>query len=428
MQQHLHHPSVDRTPPSSLRRAVLLPGLVAMFGLASLGAPLAVLPVRVDADLGFGPLVAGAVLAAEGLATLLTRPLVGRFADRRRARDATMLGLFGAVASGAFYLLAGVLPVSAFTALGLMVTGRVAMGIGQGFLFSGGTAWAVILAGPAQQGRAMSWVGLLFFAGISAGALLGGLAGDIAHLLTTRLPPQLAPDSFLVAAAITMLVPLGGLPLVLIAQRSAPSPHGAATVPLTAILGAIWRPTLGFGLAVMSYIGTTSFVVLAFLHRGWHGGSIALFAFLAAFALARPVFSGVCDRTTGPRPVLLALAALAGGMLILGLAPDEQTAIAGAIVAGCGMSMTYPLLALPVVRAVPVTQIASGIGLFDAAYDVATLITPPLAGLIAATVGYFAVFLVLAGISLLAMIPAAAAWRRRPAVCTRELRADRGMV
>ncbi|MEY9169324.1 MFS family permease [Bradyrhizobium elkanii] len=282
------------------------------------------------------------------------------------------------------------------------MTGRVAMGIGQVFLFSGGTAWAVILAGPAQRGRAMSWVGLLFFAGISAGALLGGLAGDIAHLLTTRLPPQLALDSFLVAAAITMLVPLGGLPLVLIAQRSAPSPHGAATVPLTAILGAIWRPTLAFGLAVMSYIGTTSFVVLAFLHRGWQGGSIALFAFLAAFALARPVFSGVCDRATGPRPILLALAALAGGMLILGLAPDEQTAIAGVIVAGCGMSMTYPLLALPVVRAVPVTQIASGIGLFDAAYDVATLITPPLAGLIAATVGYFAVFLVLAGISLLA--------------------------
>jgi len=414
MQQYLHQPSVDRTPPTSLRRAVLLPGLVAMFGLASLGAPLAVLPVRVDADLGFGPLVAGAVLAAEGLATLLTRPLVGRFADRRGARDATMLGLFGAAISGAFYVLAGWLPVSAITALGLMVIGRVAMGIGQGFLFSGGTAWAVILAGPAQQGRAMSWVGLLFFAGISAGALLGGLAGDIANFFTTLLPPQLAPDGFLVAAAITMLVPLGGLPLVLMAQRSAPAPHGAA-VPLTAILRAIWRPTLGFGLAVMSYIGTTSFVVLAFLHRGWHNGSIALFVFLAAFALARPVFSGVCDRATGPRPVLLALTALASGMLILGLASDEHTAIAGAIVAGCGMSMTYPLLALPVVRAVPATQIASGIGLFDAAYDVATLITPPLAGLIAAIVGYSAVFLALAGISLLAMIPAAAAWRRPPA-------------
>lgn len=75
--------------------------------------------------------------------------------------------------------------------------------------------------------------------------------------------------------------------------------------------------------------------------------------------------------------------------------------------------MTYPLLALPVARAVPASPLGSAIGLFDASYDVATLITPPLAGVIASTLDHSAIFVALAAISLVAMLPAASAWRKR---------------
>ncbi|MBR1305341.1 MULTISPECIES: MFS transporter [unclassified Bradyrhizobium] len=394
-------------PSPSLARILVLPSLVIMLGLMSLGAPMVVLAVEVDRVLGFGPVIAGLVLATEALVTLITRPAVGRIADRRGTHRAVTLGLVAAAVSGLFYLLAGLLPLGPAGALALILAGRVAMGVGQGFLFTGGTAWSVDLVSFDQAGRAISWIGMAMFVGIAAGTALGGMAGAVAAWLE----PAIALNGFAIAALLTMIAPLAGLVFAIFAPAAPIHSSDAAPASLGQIVRAIWRPSLGFGLAATGYSAVTSFVVLAFVTRGWATGDIAVSAFVAAFVIARVPFGDISDRATGSTPILLALAALAGGLLVLWIAPSPWIAIAAAALSGFGMSLTYPLLAVPAIRAVPRAQTASAIGLYDGSYDLAALITPPVCGIIAATAGYQTIFLV-AGIAVLAaMLPAHAAWR-----------------
>lgn len=417
MQRTAHQDSPSNLP---LLRSILLPGLVIMLGLMSLGAPLVVLPIQIDIVLGFGPIVAGAVLAAEALVTLMTRPWVGRLADRHGPRRASILGLIAAALSGLFYLLAAVLPLSAGSALVIILAGRAAMGVGQGFLFSGGTAWAVGLAGFDQAGRAISWIGIAMFAGIAAGTALGGASAAVATSLGHWLDGSAQGiDGFAIAAVVTMLAPLAGLVIALFTPAPPMVRDDTTPTSLGDILRAIWRPSLGFGLAATGYSALTSFVVLAFVARGWTGGDVALLAFVAAFVAARVILGDVSDRAQGPAPILIALAAHAAGLLMLWLAGSGWIAMAAAALSGFGVSLTYPLLALPAIRAVPRTQTASAIGLYDGSYDIASLITPPVCGVIAATAGYQTIFLVAGIMVLLAMFPAHAAWRtpKPGAVC-----------
>ncbi|MEW6641412.1 MAG: MFS transporter [Pseudomonadota bacterium] len=406
MQQPVPARAAGRPTPS-LFRVLLLPGLVIMLGLMSLGAPMVVLAVEVDRALGFGPVIAGLVLATEALVTLITRPAVGRIADRRGTHRAVILGLVAAAVSGLFYLLAGLLPLGPVGALALILVGRVAMGVGQGFLFTGGTAWSVDLVSFDQAGRAISWIGMAMFVGIAAGTALGGMAGSIAAAIR----PTIAVNGFAIAALLTMVAPLAGLVIAIFAPAAPIHTSDTAPASLRQIVRAIWRPSLGFGLAATGYSAVTSFVVLAFVTRGWSSGDIALSVFVAAFVAARLMFGDISDRATGSTPILLSLAALAGGILVLWIATVPWLAITGAAFSGFGMSLTYPLLALPAIRAVPRAQTASAIGLYDGSYDLAALITPPICGVIAATAGYQAIFLVIGIVVLLAMWPAHAAWR-----------------
>jgi len=408
MQQPVPPHTLATARPVSLLRTLLLPGLVIMLGLMSLGAPMVVLAVEVDRALGYGPVIAGLVLAAEALVTLVTRPAVGRIADRRGTHRAVILGLIAAAISGLFYLLAGALPLAPGGALALILVGRVAMGVGQGFLFTGGTAWAVGLVSFDQAGRAISWIGMAMFVGIAAGTALGGIAGSVAAWLQ---PMITGVNGFALAALLTMVAPLLGLGIAAFAPAAPIHADDAAPASLRDIVRAIWRPSLGFGLAATGYSAVTSFVVLAFVTRGWSTGDIALSAFVTAFVAARVLFGDISDRAQGSTPILLSLAALAGGLLVLWIAPVPWLAITAAVSAGFGMSLTYPLLALPAIRAVPRAQTASAIGLYDGSYDVAALITPPICGVIAATAGYQAIFLVVGIAVLLGMLPAHAAWR-----------------
>jgi MFS family permease len=382
---------------SGLRR--LLPMTATVFlGLMTMGIPLSVLPLQLHDALGFDMVTVGWVMGIESAATLLTRRFAGRTTDRRGPKAAMLIGLVASALSGAAYLLALLPGLGAGATLAILVLGRVAMGVGEGLLFTAGSAWPIGMLGMAQAGKALSWIGIAMFGGIAAGMALGSV-------LQQGL-------GFAAAAAAALVVPLLGFAIALAvpAVRLAPQP---GTLPFRRILRLILPSGAGFALAMVGFAAIGSFLVLAYDAQGWAGGGVALTLFGAGFVAARLLFGGRSDRASGPGTVIATLAVEAAGLLLLAWMPGPWAGMAGAAITGFGLSMVYPLLALPAIRRIPPGDLGTAIGTYDAGADVAIMAGTPICGALAAGFGFQAVFLFAAGTAMLATGLAVAAYRAR---------------
>lgn len=75
----------------------------------SIGIPLASLPAYIHENLGFSTAVAGIVIGAQYLTTLLCRPLAGRLADERGAKKTVLIGMASGLVSGVLLLISALL-------------------------------------------------------------------------------------------------------------------------------------------------------------------------------------------------------------------------------------------------------------------------------------------------------------------------------
>lgn len=377
----------------------LLPMTATVFlGLMTMGIPLSVLPVHLHHTLGFDMVTVGWVMGAESAATLLTRRFAGRTTDRRGPKAAMLIGLVASALSGAAYLLALLPGLSTTGALAILVAGRVAMGVGESLVFTAGSAWPIGMLGMAQAGKALSWVGIAMFGGIAAGTALGSVLQQGFGFAEAALSALVVP---LIGFAIALGVP---------AVRLAPQP---GTLPFRRILGLILPSGGGFTLAMVGFAAIGSFLVLAYDDRGWAGGGVALTLFGAGFVAARILFGSRSDQARGPGMVVTTLAVEALGLLLLAWMPGPWAGMAGAAITGFGLSMVYPLLALPAIRRVPQGDLGTAIGTYDAGADIAIMVGTPICGVLAATVGLPAVFLFAAAAALLATALAVSAYRPR---------------
>ncbi|MFT8713064.1 MFS transporter, partial [Komagataeibacter rhaeticus] len=147
------------TVHSTVRTTRLVPIMLAIAsGMLAMGLALPALPLELQARFGCGTTVIGLVMGLQSAATLLSRPWAGRMADRRSGRDTLLAGLGWTACSGLAYVVAllPVLPPPAQQAM--IMLGRVAMGLGEGLMVTGGGIWAVAIAGRERAGAAMSWV------------------------------------------------------------------------------------------------------------------------------------------------------------------------------------------------------------------------------------------------------------------------------
>jgi MFS family permease len=162
--------TASRTPDAPAQR----PGLAfagvfaATFScMLAVGTVLPVLPRYVHGPLDGGNVAVGVVIGAYAVTGLLLRPVAGRIADRRGRRPALLGGALIVAASGFLYLL----PLGV---VGLIVA-RLALGAGEGTVFTAGSAWIVDLAPPQRRGRVIGLYGLAVWAGLSLGPLIGEL-------------------------------------------------------------------------------------------------------------------------------------------------------------------------------------------------------------------------------------------------------------
>jgi len=363
--------------------------LTALLAFVAIGAALPVLPAFVRGPLRSSDLAVGIVVGSFAITSVVCRPLAGRQADRRGRRIVLVLGSLAMALGGALYLLASTVPI--------LILARLAVGAGEGAVYTAGATWAVDLARKDRRGLALGLFGLAVWGGLSLGPVLG-------ELLRTNV-------GYDAVWALTAALPLAGAMIAL--RLPEPVPAGGARTPgrLALLPREARRPGASLALANVGYAALAGFVVLHLSARGIGGGASVFTAFAIAVFASRLILSRVPDRAGARITATVAAMFDALGLTIIALAHSLAIALVGAIVMGIGFSMLFPALALMVVGDVGEERRGSAMGAFTAFFDVGVGLGGPLAGATAVIAGYPAVFLLAAAAAVGAAVLAAGGGR-----------------
>jgi len=371
-------------------RSAVTVALILFVAIISLGISLAILPIYVNKALGLSPYFVGAIVVAESVSTLLSRAYAGRFSDVRGPKKGMMRGLL-------LMFLAGVLCVttietaSSHVYLSFLVVfaSRALMGIGESLVFTCSGTWPIGLVGRKHAGKIMSWVGIAMFLGLAIGNYVGVWSYQKVSLLAGALG--------------TTALPLMGIAVVwFIKEVSVHDDH--SHLPLSYAIKRVWKAGAGFALANVGYACVTSFLALLFLDNGWDAyAALALSLFGIGYVAARLLLGWRAD-SSGMRTIIVSLIIEAAGLLFLAYATNPSQALTGSILAGFGLSMVYPLLALPAIKSLPEKNIGLALSTYESCFDIGILLAGAAGGIIASQLGYSSIFIFAFGCSLLAIV------------------------
>lgn len=364
-------------------------------GMSTRGLILPALPPFIIDTLGEDVATVGLVMAAQSIASLISRPWAGRLTDRHGGRTTLSVGLALISLAALAYLLALAPFLEHRFGLGILVIARILTGVGEGLVVTGGGAWAIALSGLDRAASAMTWVGLALFGGIIIGAAGGA-----------RLTFPIASCLVLVIAAIGWWGVRQARDEMVTRER--------LPVAFPQVLRAVWWPGVTLGLAAAGLAAVSSYVVLLFATHGWADGGLAIAFFSVGAVSARLILGRYADRLAGYPAVMASLCVEACGLMMVGAAASPFAANIGTTIAGFGFSMVYPWMALPALRGIPAEGRGSVIGLYDASFDIATALAVAGSGFLAGHYGVQIVFYVAAAAVFLANVGVLAASRTRP--------------
>jgi MFS family permease len=342
--------------------------VVTLLSLMAVGAVLPVLPRFVRGPLDSGDIAVGIVVGCYALTGLAMRPFAGRLADHRGRRSTVVLGTLLAALAGLLYLLPTGLPG--------LIAARLVLGMGEGTVFTAGSAWIVDLAPPGRRGRVIGLYGLAVWSGLSIGPSIGEW---LYHASGFNLVWTFAAAAPLLGALVALRIP----------DPFEPSPH-AARGPLIARESI--RPGLALSLASVGYAAMASFIVLDLQAHGSTHGAIAFTVFAATVVLTRLLAGDLPDRIGPLRCAAGAAAVESLGLSLIALASGLPLAIVGAAAMGTAFSLLYPSLSLVVVNRVAEARRGAALGTFTGFFDLGVGLGAPLAGVAAALGGYPAAF------------------------------------
>ena len=342
------------------------------------GLPLAVLPGYVLNDLNLGPGFAGLVIGVQYMATLLSRPLGGQLADRWGSKRVVLYGLGGLVLSGVLTSLAIFLPAPLWLGTGLLLTGRVVLGVSTALVSTPCCTWAIGLYGTRNTARVMSWNGIAAYGGTALGAPLGVLVRDGTHLIGIGLCTAL----------------LGFAALLFASTRPAAPIVSGVRQPFHHVFLAVMPNGVAMACSSVGFGGLTAFIALYFNSLGWDNAAYCLTSFGVAFIVARLVSPNLLPRFGGYRVVAVCLLVQSLGLLLIWQAPSPELVMLGAGLTGIGVSWVYPGLGVETLERTPPANRGAALSALSLFFDLAVGLAGPLMGLIASGWGYAEVFLV----------------------------------
>ncbi len=383
-----------------LRLNLLILSIV-KFNFASyltIGLPLAVLPGYVHDGLGYSAFWAGLVISLQYIATLLSRPHAGRYADMWGPKKVVVLGLVGCLISGICILLSALTEGQGVLSLILLCLGRVILGVGQSFSGTGTSLWGVARVGSLHIGRVISWNGIVTYGAMAIGAPLG--------VVIFRSGGLLLLSGIIIAICV--------LAIVLALPRAPVKGSKAKPLPFRDVLGKIY----GFGLILaMGSAGfgvIATFITLFYQDKGWDGAAFALTLFSAAFVGARLLFPNSINKLGGLRVASICFAVEAVGLFLVAGSFDPWMAKMGALLTGAGFSLVFPAIGVVAVKVVPQQNQGSALATYTAFMDLSLGITGPIAGFIMSYAGVSLVYLLTALLVCLALFCTLRMMKRMP--------------
>jgi MFS family permease len=353
-------------------------------GFVAAGAALPVLPRFIHGPVHSGDVAVGVVIGAFSASAVIVRPFAGHLADSRGRQPVLLVGALLNAVSGALLLAPASLPVA--------LSSRLVFGVGEGLVFTAGTAWIVDLAPEHRQGQAIGLFGLSVWGGMTVGPLVGD-----------RL---LAAGGYHAVWLMMSLVPmLGALVAWRLPEARARAGEARPSGPL--LPRSVVAPGIALALANAGYSTMAAFVVLHLARRGVGHGAAVFTAYAAAVVGSRLLLGRLPDAIGPRRSAVLAGLAEAGGLALIAVAHSWPVAVLGGMVMGVGFSLLYPALALGVVQSTGEHGRGKALGGFTAFFDIGMGLGAPAAGAIASVAGYAVAFWAAAGAGLGAALIAA---------------------
>ncbi len=341
-----------------------------------IGLPIAVLPGYVHDHLGFSAVVAGLTIGSQYLATLLSRPMAGRMCDSVGTKRAIVYGLLGILLSGLLTLASTLLQSLPLLSLGILIGGRLLLGVAQGLIGVGTISWCMGQVGAEHTARSISWNGIASYGAIAIGAPLG----------------VVMIDAWGFASLGIALAVLAAAALLLIRNKPSVPVIRGERLPFWSVFGRIAPFGASLSLASIGYGTLTTFSALFYVSRGWTGAAYCLTVFGLCFILARLLFISCINRFGGYRSAIACMSIETLGLALLWLAPSTTVALIGAGLAGFGLSLVYPALGVEAIKQVPSSSRGAGLSAYAVFFDLALAIAGPLMGAVALNLGYSWIF------------------------------------
>lgn len=369
------------TPTSVSRERLFTPAFVLvsigeLVYLTSDGMTIYLVPVHATGALDAGRAGAGVAFGAFALSALVLRPWAGRFADTRGRRPLLIGG--AAIAAVALLLTAHV------PGLGWLVALRLLAGVGEAAVFTAIFAVIADLAPPSRLGEALSYNSLALYLGLAGGPLLG-------ELVVTRLG---FAAGWYAAAALALGA---ALTFALVPESGAPDP--TAGRPPLIHRGSV-PVALGFLASVVAMGGFLAFAALRAEALGMERISLPLVAYGATVVVGRLTIARLIDRFEPLRLGVVALGAIATGLVVAAQATSSTSLMAGVVLLAVGVTFSTPAFFTAIFTAAPASERGAASATTSAALDLGLGGGPILLGIIAEYAGIPWAFAAGAGVAL----------------------------
>jgi MFS family permease len=374
--------SAESTPLVTRSFVVLAVTALVFFVAGSVVLP--VVTPFVIGPLGGDAFGAGIAFGAFAVGALVLRPVVGWAADRFGRRPLLIAGALMSIAALAVHLIV--------TTLALFVVARALLGIAEAFFFVAVFAAGADLAPETRRGEALNLLSLSLYVGLAIGPAIGEMV--------------LRAGSFTAVWMVSLLLTAIAAVLALMMPETSPTVLRREEAPARARL---FHPAAVFpGILILAgTTGMAGFLAFIPLHAasvGMDGAGFPLAIYAGLVIGLRIVFAKLPDQVGPARVSGGALIVGAVGLAILGLFPSPTGVLLGSVAFAAGVAFLMPGLLTLAVSRVSEMERGSVVGTASAFLDLAFGVAPAFLGIVAAQVGFDAVFLVGAVASALGFV------------------------
>ena len=283
------------------------------------GVAIYTLPLWVTGPVGSDKAGAGLAFGAFAVSALILRPVAGRLADTRGRRPLLV--------AGALLSALGMLGSAYADNLVLVVLLRLLLGVAEAAFFVAALAALADLAPASRMGEAISYNSLGLYLGLAFGPPLGELLVTSAGFTA----------AWYGAAALSVVAAVVAAGIRNVRSRSAPTAGHSRLIHWKAV-----PPALGFFASVVAMGVFFAFGALQAEAVGLMPASAPLFVYGLVVVAGRLSLARVLDRFPALLLGAVALAIIAGGLMIIALWTHPIGMILGAAIFALGVTISTP--------------------------------------------------------------------------------------